>query len=197
MIVPPANTARPSVPVAPDVRPDRVAHYRALAADELAYARTSRERGGAWADFGVAHGVRRARAYWRMMLSERRRLRRWAARQVAPLDVSDRPVAAEIADLLRHGRAATFALDAAVVIEGRGIAGRVILRMNDRDGAAHVFSLRTIEAAVAAILLRLEPDLPVADLVADALQRAIADAERRLDAVHRWSGRTRPTEDVE
>lgn len=101
-------------------------------------------------------------------------------------------VAGEIVLALRDGPMQSFHLATAAVVGGAGVEGRVVLRMR-----GETWSLAPIEAALVAILLRLEPLLRGADLFADAFCLASREAEAKVDAVHAWSRRIRPTEDIE
>ncbi len=83
----------------------------------------------------------------------------------------------------------SFDLSTAAVISGPFIEGRVCIRMDGRS-----WSLPTVSCSVLALLVRLERDLRACDLFADAFNAAVAQAEAKVDAVHAWSGRIRPTE---
>lgn len=83
----------------------------------------------------------------------------------------------------------SFDLSTAAVISGPFVEGRVCIRMDGRS-----WSLPTISCSVLALLVRLERDLRACDLFADAFNAAVAQAEAKVDAVHAWSGRIRPTE---
>jgi len=83
----------------------------------------------------------------------------------------------------------SFDLSTAAVISGPFIEGRVCIRMDGRS-----WSLPTVSCSVLALLVRLERDLRACDLFADAFNAAMAQAEAKVDAVHAWSGRIRPTE---
>ncbi|WP_368933525.1 hypothetical protein [Brevundimonas naejangsanensis] len=83
----------------------------------------------------------------------------------------------------------SFDLSTAAVISGPFVEGRVCIRMDGRS-----WSLPTVSCSVLALLVRLERDLRACDLFADAFNAAVAQAEAKVDAVHAWSGRIRPTE---
>ena len=83
----------------------------------------------------------------------------------------------------------SFDISTAAVISGPFIEGRVCIRMDGRS-----WSLPTISCSVLALLVRLERDLRACDLFADAFNAAVVQAEAKVDAVHAWSGRIRPTE---
>lgn len=98
---------------------------------------------------------------------------------------------AEVVAALRDGPLRGFDMGATAVVGETSIEGRVWLRA---DG--QLWTLTTLDASLLALLVRMER-FRAADLLADALVRASIDAERRVDAIHRWSGRIRPTEDGE
>ena len=85
-----------------------------------------------------------------------------------------------------------FDIGTAAIITGRSVEGRVLVRMDGRN-----WSLPTLETALLALRVRLEPKLRGADLFADAFALASQDAEAKVAAVHDWSAGIRPTEDVE
>jgi hypothetical protein len=93
---------------------------------------------------------------------------------------------------LHGGPARSFDLDTTVVVTGSAIEPRVVVRM---DGS--IWILPTLEAALLALRIRLEPGLRAADLFADAFALASRQAEARLAALHDWSAGVRPTQDVE
>ncbi len=86
----------------------------------------------------------------------------------------------------------TIDLAGVATIEGRFIDGRVRLRMDGRG-----WSLPLFETSLLALRIRLIPEIVAAEKIADALQRAIVIAERKVAAIHDWSAQRRPTEDVE
>ncbi len=95
----------------------------------------------------------------------------------------------EIIAQLHSAPIRSFDLSTAAVISGPFIEGRVCIRMDGRS-----WSLPTVSCSVLALLVRLERDLRACDLFADAFNAAVAQAEAKVDAVHAWSGRIRPTE---
>lgn len=108
-----------------------------------------------------------------------------------PLDAWDQS-ADEIISALVAGGMHDFDIGTAAVITGRTVEGRVLVRMDGRN-----WSLPTMETALLALRVRLEPNLRGADLFADAFALASQDAEAKVAAVHDWSAGIRPTEDVE
>lgn len=98
----------------------------------------------------------------------------------------------EIITALVAGGMRDFHLDTAAVITGAIIEGRVRVRMDGR-----IWSVPTLETALLALRIRLEPGLRAADLFADAFALASIEAEAKVAAVHDWSAGIRPTEDVE
>ncbi|MCA0366781.1 MAG: hypothetical protein LCH57_01795 [Proteobacteria bacterium] len=108
-----------------------------------------------------------------------------------PGDIHDQ-AADDIVAALVGGAMRDFDLACAVVVADGDVQGRVVVRM---DGRA--WTLPSLEAAVLALRIRLEPGLRGADLFADAFALASRSAEAKVDAVHRWSRDVRPTQDVE
>lgn len=106
-------------------------------------------------------------------------------------DVWDQ-AAYEIIAALIAGGMRDFDIGTAAVITGRSVEGRVLVRMDGRN-----WSLPTLETALLALRIRLEPNLRGADLFADAFALASQEAEAKVAAVHDWSAGIRPTEDVE
>lgn len=96
---------------------------------------------------------------------------------------------------IRHALAATpligFDMGSAAVVGDAGIEGRVWIRANGQT-----WTLTVLDAATFAIVMRVD-DMRGAAMLADAFALAAQDAERRVAAIHAWSGRIRPTEDVE
>lgn len=113
---------------------------------------------------------------------------------------------------IRHALAATpllgFDMGSTAVVGQTGIEGRVWVRAGltaqaaaVRDGRdsgprTRTWTLTTLDAATFAIVMRCDA-MRGASMFADAFALAAQDAERRVEAVHAWSGRIRPTEDVE
>ncbi|WP_201463686.1 hypothetical protein [Brevundimonas aurantiaca] len=98
----------------------------------------------------------------------------------------------QIIQALHQGPARSFDIDGTVVITGSVMQPIVVVRM---DGQS--WSLPTLEAALLALRIRLEPNLRAADLFADVFTLAGRKAEDRLTALHDWSAGVRPTQDVE
>lgn len=98
----------------------------------------------------------------------------------------------QIIQALLTGPARSFDIDATVVISGAVMTPTVIVRMDGRS-----WTLPSLEAALLALRIRLEPGLRAADLFADAFGLASRRAEARLTALHDWSAGVRPTQDVE
>ncbi|WGM45263.1 hypothetical protein KOAAANKH_00124 [Brevundimonas sp. NIBR10] len=93
--------------------------------------------------------------------------------------VEARDVAAELIAALGHGRPiAGFDMGSAVVIAGRMAEPRVWVRADGRT-----WTLTTIEAATVALRIRIAA-FRAADLLADAFNRAIVEAEGRMDRLH-------------
>lgn len=109
----------------------------------------------------------------------------------AVLDAWDQAADDIIAALVAGGMS-DFDIGTAAVITGRSVEGRVLVRMDGRN-----WSLPTLETALLALRVRLEPNLRGADLFADAFSLASQEAETKVAAVHDWSVGIRPTEDVE
>lgn len=101
----------------------------------------------------------------------------------------DLPAAGEIIACMTQGQVRTFALVTAAVVEAGRIEGRVVVRMNGQS-----WPLSTCDAALIAILVRLERQVRWADLFADALQAASKQAELKVEALHAWSRHIRPTD---
>lgn len=76
-----------------------------------------------------------------------------------------------------------FDLRTSAFVSAAGAEARIVLRCGGLIGS-RVWTLPTSDAAVLAILLRLQPDLRAADLFADALAAAVIEGEARLDAIH-------------
>lgn len=109
----------------------------------------------------------------------------------AALDAWDQAADDIIAALVAGGMH-DFDIGTAAVITGQSVEGRVLIRMDGRN-----WSLPTLETALLALRVRLEPNLRGADLFADAFSLASQEAETKVAAVHDWSAGIRPTEDVE
>ncbi|ADL00675.1 hypothetical protein [Brevundimonas subvibrioides] len=116
---------------------------------------------------------------------------------------------AEIIHALKAGPLLGFDMGSAAVVGASGVEGRVWIRVGDARAQAasgraasdsalpmRTFTLTTLDASLLALLIRLDA-MRGADLFADALVCGSIDAERRVEAIHRWSGRIRPTEDAE
>lgn len=102
-----------------------------------------------------------------------------AAREGLPIGI-----AADVVDAIAHRPMKTFDLSHSAIVGPAGVEGRVIVRI-----AGQVWSLNTVDAALAAIVLRNQVRLRGAGLFADALQLACREAEGRVAAVHAWMGR--------
>lgn len=113
-----------------------------------------------------------------------------SAHAVRPAPASD-----DVFARIRHALAVSpllgFDMGSAAIIDDGQIAGRVWVR-----AGGQTFTLTTLDAATFAIVMRCD-DMRGAAMFADAFALAAQDAERRVEAVHAWSGRIRPTEDVE
>lgn len=96
---------------------------------------------------------------------------------------------------IRHALAVSpligFDMGTTAVIEDGAVAGRVWVRAGGKT-----WTLTTLDAATFAIVMRCDA-MRGAAMFADAFALAAQDAERRVDAIHAWSGHIRPTEDVE
>lgn len=101
------------------------------------------------------------------------------------------PVFAEIITALSATPLLGFDMGATVIVGDAGIEGRVWVRANGQT-----WTLTSLDASLIALLVRLEP-FRCAEMFADAFVQASLEAERRVAAVHAWSGRIRPTEDGE
>ena len=97
----------------------------------------------------------------------------------------------DIVTALRDGPLAGFDMGATAIVGPAGVEGRVWLRADGRT-----YSLTTLDASLVALLLRLEA-FRAADTIADALITAATNAEGKVEAIHRWSGRVRPVDDGE
>lgn len=106
---------------------------------------------------------------------------------LAPSD----PVFAEIIAALSATPLLGFDMGATVIVGDAGVEGRVWVRANGQT-----WTLTSLDASLIALMLRLEP-FRAAGMFADAFVQASLQAERRVAAVHEWSGRIRPTEDGE
>lgn len=104
-----------------------------------------------------------------------------AAHAVRFADDADQP--SEIIATLKARGLRRFDLRTTAFISAAGAEARVVLRCGGRIGL-RVWAMPTADAAVLAILLRLQPDLRAADLFADALSAAVIEGEARLDAIH-------------
>lgn len=109
---------------------------------------------------------------------------------VRPLDEVDH--ASAIIAALRDRPMRDFQLGTAAMVTDAGVEGRIVVRIDGRR-----WSLATIEASLVALLIRLEPALRGHDLFADAFCLAATEAENKVEAVHAWSRRIRPTVDIE
>ncbi len=87
----------------------------------------------------------------------------------------------EIIAALTHGPIRAFDLGSTVMVTAAGVEGRVWLRADGRT-----WSLALVDAAVLALLLRLEAGLRCGPLVADACGLAIRQASAKVDAIHAW-----------
>lgn len=108
-----------------------------------------------------------------------------------PILTPSDPVFEEIVAALWKTPLLGFDMGSAVVVGAAGVEGRVWVRANGRT-----WTLGSLDASLLALLIRLEPRRG-SDLFADAFARASLEAEKRVAAVHAWSGRVRPTEDGE
>lgn len=100
----------------------------------------------------------------------------------APRPAAD-DLPAEIIAVLKARGLRRFDLRPTAFVSAAGAEARVVLRCGGLI-ATRVWSLHTAEAAVLAILLRLEPGLRAGDLFADALSAAVIEGEARLSAIH-------------
>jgi len=90
---------------------------------------------------------------------------------------------AEIIAALKARGLRRFDLRTMAFVSAAGVEARVILRCGGLIGV-RVWAIPTADAAVLAILVRLQPDLRAADLFADALSAAVIEGEARLSAIH-------------
>jgi len=114
-----------------------------------------------------------------------------AARVRDVRDSREQDLFADIIRALKTGPLVGFDMGSTAVVGAAGVEGRVWIRADGR-----VFTLTTLDASLLALLVRIDA-MRGADLFADALVRGSIDAERRVEAIHHWSGRIRPTEDAE
>lgn len=98
---------------------------------------------------------------------------------------------AEVIAALRDGPLVRFDMGSTAIVGPGGVEGRVWIRADGRT-----WSISCLDASLLALLVRIEA-FRAADLLADALVQASIEAEHKVDAIHRWSGRVRPTEDGE
>ncbi len=97
----------------------------------------------------------------------------------------------EVITALRGGPLVGFDMGSTAIVGAAGIEGRVWVRADGRT-----WSISCLDASLLALLVRIEA-FRASDLLADALVRASIEAEHKVEAIHRWSGRVGPTEDGE
>lgn len=85
----------------------------------------------------------------------------------------------EITHALKRRDLRVFDLRTAAVIGAAGTEGRVRVRIDDGRWALSPF-----EASIVALMIRLDPGLPHADLYADAFCLAATQAENKVEAVY-------------
>ena len=98
---------------------------------------------------------------------------------------------AEIIAALRDGPLIRFDMGSTAIVGPGGVEGRVWIRADGRT-----WCMSCLDASLLALLVRIEA-FRAAGLLADALVRASIEAEHKVEAIHRWSGRVLPTEDGE
>lgn len=102
-------------------------------------------------------------------------------------DIAPQPASADqpsdIIAVLKARGLRSFDVRTTAFVSAAGAEARVVLRTGGLIGP-RVWTLAPLEAAVLAILLRLEPDLRAADLFAAALSAAVIEGEARLSAIH-------------
>ncbi|MNS33780.1 hypothetical protein D3C72_658980 [compost metagenome] len=103
------------------------------------------------------------------------------ARRAPQPTTADLP--SEIIAALKARGLRRFDLRTSAFVSAAGAEARVVLRCGGLIGH-RVWTLPTPDAALLAILLRLEPGLRAADLFADAVSAAVIESEARLDAIH-------------
>ena len=123
---------------------------------------------------------------------------------LAPSD----PIFAEIIAALSATPLLGFDMGATVIVGDAGVEGRVWVRANvpaqaasgraasDSRPRSKTWTLTSLDASLIALLIRLQA-FRGAEMFADAFVQASLQAERRVTAVHAWSGQIRPTEDGE
>lgn len=88
-------------------------------------------------------------------------------------------IADEITHALKRRGLRVFDLRTAAVIGQAGTEGRIRVRIDDGR-----WSLSPLEASIVALMIRLDPALPHADLYADAFCLAATQAENKVEAIY-------------